>query len=92
MNITKKILVVTLPFFLLFGLTLLYLSVSSIEKQGSNSLEIINTTMLNDKKEKLTDLVRNTFEILSNEYQTAHDPQKIAKAYEQELQSVVNLA
>ena len=92
MTITKKILLATLPFFLLFGLVLLYLSISSIEKQGEQSLTIIHSTMLNDKKEKLTDLVRNTFEILASQYQTAHDTQKIAKAYEKELQSVVNLA
>ncbi len=92
MTITKKILLTTLPFFLLFGGVLLFLSISSIEKQGEQSLDIIHSTMLNDKKEKLTDLVRNTFEILSSQYQTAHDTEKIAKAYENELQSVVNLA
>ncbi len=92
MTITKKILLATLPFFLLFGLVLLYLSIASVEKQGEQSLTTIHSTMLNDKKEKLTDLVRNTFEILASQYQTAHDTQKIAKAYEKELQSVVNLA
>jgi methyl-accepting chemotaxis protein len=92
MTITKKILLATLPFFLLFGGVLLFLSIGSIEKQGKRSLDIIHSTMLNDKKEKLTDLVRNTFEILSSQYQTAHDTEKIAKAYENELQAVVNLA
>ncbi|HBG20382.1 MAG TPA: hypothetical protein DDY32_14220, partial [Desulfobulbaceae bacterium] len=92
MTITKKILAATLPFFIVFGLVLLYLSISSIEKQGQQSLENINAIMLSDKREKLTDLVRNTFEILSTQYQTAHDTQLIAKAYEKELQSVVNLA
>lgn len=92
MTITKKILAATLPFFIVFGLVLLYLSTTSIEKQGRQSLENINAIMLSDKKEKLTDLVRNTFEILSTQYQTAHDTQLIAKAYEKELQSVVNLA
>jgi methyl-accepting chemotaxis protein len=92
MTITKKILAATLPFFVVFGLVLLYLSISSVEKQGKQSLENINTIMLNDKKEKLTDLVRNTFEILAHQYKTAHDTQLIAKAYEKELQSVVNLA
>jgi len=92
MTITKKILLVTLPFFLIFGLVLLFLSISSIEKQGDQSLTLIHSTMLKDKKEKLTDLVRNTFTILSSQYQTAHDPRKIAKAYENELQAVVNLA
>ncbi len=92
MTITKKILLVTLPFFLIFGSVLLYLSITSIEEQGRKSLEIIHRTMEADKKEKVTDLVRNTFEILSTQYQTAHDTDKIAKAYENELQSVVNLA
>ncbi len=92
MTITKKILLVTLPFFLVFGFVLLFLSLRSIEKQGDQGLKIIHSTMLNDKKEKLTDLVRNTFEILSSEYKTAHDMTKIAKAYQSELQSVVNLA
>jgi methyl-accepting chemotaxis protein len=92
MTITKKILAATLPFFLIFGAVLLFLSIHSIEKQGDQSLEIIHSTMLNDKKEKLTDLVRNTFEILASQYQTANDTTKIAKAYENALQSVVNLA
>ncbi|MDK9706901.1 MAG: methyl-accepting chemotaxis protein [Desulforhopalus sp.] len=92
LTITKKILGVSLPFFLIFGGVVLFLSINGIENQGKQGLEIINSTMQNDKKEKLTDLVRNTFEILSSQYKTAHDPAKIAKAYENELQSVVNLA
>jgi methyl-accepting chemotaxis protein len=92
MTITKKILGVTLPFFLIFGIGILLLSITSIEKQGEQGLELIHKTMQNDKKEKLTDLVRNTFEILNTQYQTAHDATKIAKIYENELQSVVNLA
>ncbi len=92
LTITKKILGVTLPFFLIFGVGILFLSITSIEKQGKQGLELIYSTMQNDKKEKLTDLVRNTFEILSTQYQTAHDTTKIAKTYEGELQSVVNLA
>ena len=92
MTITKKILGITLPFFLIFGVGILLVSITSIENQGEQGLELIHKTMQNDKKEKLTDLVRNTFEILNTQYQTAHDTTKIAKAYENELQSVVNLA
>lgn len=92
MTITKKILLVSLPFFLVFGLALLYMSISSLEKQGEQSLQIVNTTMLNDKEEKLTDLVRNSFEILASQYRIAHDMKKISEAYQKELQSVVNLA
>ncbi len=92
LTITKKILGVTLPFFVVFGIGILFLTITSIENQGKQGLELIHSTMQNDKQEKLTDLVRNTFEILSTQYQTAHDTTKIAKAYESELQSVVNLA
>ena len=92
MTITKKILGVTLPFFLIFGFGILFLSITSIENQGKQGLALINSTMQNDKKEKLTDLVRNTFEILNTQYKTAHDTTLIAKAFESELQSVVNLA
>ncbi len=92
MRITKKILAATLPFFIVFGIVLLFLSISSIEKQGRQSVETMNAIMLNDKKEKLTDLVRNTFEILATQYRTAHDTELVAKAYEKELESVVNLA
>ncbi len=92
MTISKKILLATLPFFLVFGLVLFFFSIRSVEKQGEQSLEIIHSTLLNAKKEKLTDLVRNTFEILRSQYQIAHDPEKIAKAYENQLESVVNLA
>lgn len=69
LTITKKILGVTLPFFVVFGIGILFLSITSIENQGKQGLELINSTMQNDKKEKLTDLVRNTFEILSTQYQ-----------------------
>lgn len=92
MTITKKILAVTLPFFLIFGLVLLYLSTSSLEKQGSQSLTIVSSVMNDSKEEKLTDLVRNSFEIIATQHRTANDPEKIAKAYQQELESVVNLA
>ncbi len=92
LSITKKIIGTTLTIFLAFGLVILFLSLSSLEKQGNQGLQIIKQTMDGDKKEKLTDLVRNTFEILASQYRSAHDSTMIAKAYENELQSVVNLA
>lgn len=92
MTITKKILLVSLPFFLLFGLVLLYLSVTSLEKQGNQSLSIVSSVMQDSKEEKLQDLVRNSYEVIASQHRTANDPEKISKAYRQELESVVNLA
>jgi methyl-accepting chemotaxis protein len=82
LTISKKILAATLPFFS-----------SLVWSACSSAFRLLKSRARKAwKKEKLTDLVRNTFEILNTQYQTAHDPVKIAKAYENELQSVVNLA
>jgi methyl-accepting chemotaxis protein len=92
MNITKKILLATLPFILLLGVLGLYLGISSLKKQNEEGLQTFNETMLKDKKEKVQDLVDTTFEILVSQYNAAHDTEKVAEAYKSELQSVVNLA
>ncbi|MEE4240697.1 MAG: methyl-accepting chemotaxis protein [Desulfopila sp.] len=92
MSIMKKILVVTLPLFLLFGLVSMLLSIRALNKQGRGSLEAIETVMSASKDEKLQDLVRNAFEIMASRQQAANDPEIIAREYEEQLQSVVNLA
>ncbi|MBE0584150.1 MAG: methyl-accepting chemotaxis protein, partial [Desulfofustis sp.] len=92
MSIRGKILVTTIPFFVLLGLVTMFLSVRSLQVQGDHSLATIEEVMTGEKNEKLQDLVRNTFEILADRYRAAHDPQQVAAVYESELQSVVNLA
>jgi len=92
MSIKMKIMVTTIPFFLLFGLITMFMSVSTLQKQSEQSLSTIETVMTADKNEKLNDLVRNTFEIMAAQYRASHDIDQVAKAYERELQSVVNLA
>lgn len=92
MSIMKKILLATLPLFLLFGLVSMGLSLMALDKQGDSSLETIKAVMSEGKKEKLEDLVRNTFEILASEHRAANDPGLVAREYEQQLESVVNLA
>jgi len=88
----KKILLATLPLFLLFGLITMGFSLRALHNQGDSSLESIRSVMSEGKKEKLQDLVRNTFEILASEYRAANDPELVAREYEQQLESVVNLA
>lgn len=92
MTINKKILVSTLPFFLLFGLVSMLLSINSLKGQSEKSLVTIHETMLRDKNEKLTDLVGNTYEILDAQYRAAHDPVQVAEAYRRELESIISLA
>lgn len=92
MSIKWKILVTTVPFFILFGLATMYMSVSSLQKQGRLSIEKIETVMSDSVDGKLTDLVNNTYEIIAAQYRAAHDQESIAQAYKSELQSVINLA
>jgi methyl-accepting chemotaxis protein len=92
MTITKKILFLTLPLFLIFGIVLLYIGISNIEKEGQQSIEMIDKTMMKDRKEKLVDLVRNTYQIIVSQHEIANDPKKIAEAYKKQLASVVDLA
>ncbi|WP_457577267.1 methyl-accepting chemotaxis protein [Desulfomarina sp.] len=92
MSIRKKILVFILPFFVMFGLVFLFLGLRSLQTQGDQSLKNIHSIMMEDKNEKLKDLVRNTFEILASQYRAASDPEQVAVAYKQQLQAIVNLA
>ncbi len=92
MSIMKKILMATLPLFLLFGLVIMGLTLRALNNQGAGSLEAIGEIMSLSKDEKLQDLVRNTFEIMASRHRAANDPEMIAKEYEQQLQSVIDLA
>ena len=92
MSIMKKILIATLPLLLLFGLVTMGLSIRALNAQGDSSLESIQSIMTEGKNEKLKDLVRNTFEILSSQYRAANDPKLVASEYEEQLKSVINLA
>ncbi len=92
MSINKKILIATLPLFLIFGLVTMTLTIRALQKQGDESLEAIRAVMSSDKDEKLKDLVRNTYEILESQHRSANDPVMVAKEYERQLRSVINLA
>ena len=92
MSIKTKILLFTLPFFLIFGIFTTFMSINSLQNQGAQSLKTISTVMRDAKNEKLNDLVRNTYKIMETQYKAAHDPEQVAMVYKRELESIVNLA
>jgi methyl-accepting chemotaxis protein len=47
--------------------------------------------MMTEKKEKLKDLVKNTYAIMQSSYNAAHDSQKVAEAYKEKLKNIVDL-
>ena len=92
MSIRTKILVFTIPFFLLFGIITTVRGINSLLKLGRQSLDAISTQMPEANNEQLNDLVRNTYKILEAQYTAAHDLEQVAVAYKRELESAVNLA
>ena len=64
MSIRTKILVFTIPFFLLFGIITTVMGINSLQKQGRQSLEAISTQMREAKNEKLNAMARTSLRIL----------------------------
>ena len=92
MSITKKLTFISLAGVLVLGILATVLTVQSLHKRGQAEIAAMEKTLMAEKKGKLQDLVRNTFAILDNKYQAAHDPEKVAEAYRQQLKSIVELA
>jgi methyl-accepting chemotaxis protein len=91
MNINKKIIVFSLSGLLLMGIISLVMSIHSLEKRGEGEIASIKTMMMTEKKEKLKDLVKNTYAIMESSYNAAHDSQKVAEAYKEKLKNIVDI-
>lgn len=91
MNINKKIIVFSLSGFLLMGIISLIMLIHSLGKRGEEEIASIKTMMMTEKKEKLKDLVKNTYAIMESGYTAAHDSQKVAEAYKEKLKNIVDI-
>ena len=92
LSISKKIIIVAMVPMLLLGLASLFTAMYSMDKFGSAEVVKQSAMLHQEKREKLSDLVRNTIAILEAQYQAAHDPQKVAQVYKPELQAVIDTA
>ncbi|MBU1161183.1 MAG: methyl-accepting chemotaxis protein [Proteobacteria bacterium] len=91
MNINKKIIVFSLSGLLLMGIIGLIMSIHSLGKRGEEEIASIKTMMMTEKKEKLKDLIKNTYAIMESRYNSAHDSQKVAEAYKEKLKNIVDI-
>jgi len=91
MNINKKIIVFSLSGLLLMGMISLIMSIHSLGKRGEEEIASIKTMMMAEKKEKLKDLVKNTYAIMESSYNAAHDSQKVAEAYKEKLKNIIDV-
>jgi len=91
MNINKKIIVFSMSGLLLMGVISLIMSIHSLGKRGEEEIASIKTVMMTEKKEKLRDLVKNTYAIIEASYNSAHNSQKVAEAYKEKLKNIVDI-
>ena len=76
LNINKKIVFFSLSGLLLMGIISLVLSIHSLSKRGEAEIASVKTMMLAGKKEKMKDLVKNTYSILEEKYRSANASKK----------------
>jgi methyl-accepting chemotaxis protein len=92
MNISKKIIIVSLSGIILLGIVALLLSVNSLQKRGAAETVFARSMMMAEKKGKLQDLIKSTYAVIQAHYDYAHDPEKVAATYRQQLKSIVDVA
>ncbi len=92
MGITKKLILLSVTGIIALGLCTTLVSLYNLKKRSQADIEAIRHTMMEQKKERLKDLVSNTFAILETKYRAAHDPAKVAQAYRGQLKSIVEVA
>ena len=91
MTINKKIIFFSLSGLLMMGIISLIMSVHSLGKRGEEEIASVKTMMMMEKKEKLRDLVKNTYAIIEASYNSAHNSQKVAEAYKEKLKNIVDI-
>ena len=92
MGISKKIILVSLSGIILLGIVAVFLSVNSLQKRGTAEVVFARSTMMDEKKGKLQDLIKSTYAVIQAHYDYAHDPEKVAATYRGQLKSIVDVA
>ena len=87
MNIHKKIIIFSVSGLLLLGAVTLILSVNSLGKIGREEIASVRNMMILEKKEKLKDLVQNTYSMLETQYRYAHDTEKLTAVVEAKVKN-----
>lgn len=92
MKVNTKIILVSLSGIALLGVTAFFLSMHSLQKRGQAEVAFARSAMMEEKQGKLQDLIQSTYAVIQAHYEYAHDPVKVAVAYRQQLQGIVDVA
>ncbi|MBI5896880.1 MAG: methyl-accepting chemotaxis protein, partial [Desulfobacterales bacterium] len=92
MKISHKIIASSLAGVLLFGGIAITIMLTTLQKRGSQEIAATRALMMEEKREKLKDLIRNTSAIIDAQHQAANDKEKVADAFRRELRNIVTMA
>jgi methyl-accepting chemotaxis protein len=92
MRVSRKIILVSLSGLIVLGIVALILSMNALQKRGAAETAFVRSMMMEEKQGKLQDLIKSTYAVLQSHYDYAHDPEKVAAAYREQLKSIVEVA
>lgn len=92
MKVSGKIILVSVTGMILLGTIGIAISVKNLRDRGRAQKEFASSLLHGEKKSKLQDLVENTYAIVQAHYDYAHDTEKVAAAYQQQLKGIVDIA
>jgi methyl-accepting chemotaxis protein len=92
MSVSKKIIIVCLSGLIVLGIVAMLVSMRSLQQRGKAEAAFARSVMIDEKKGKLQDLIKSTYAIIQAHYDYAHDPEKVAATYRQQLRSIVDVA
>ncbi len=92
MSVSKKIIIVSLSGLIVLGIVAMLVSMRSLQQRGKAEAAFARSVMMDEKKGKLQDLIKSTYAIIQAHYDYAHDPEKVAATYRQQLGSIVDVA
>ncbi len=91
-RISHKINLLVVLSLLLLGCVVTVITAYSMLKRGEAEVVALRETMLDEKREKLRDLVASAYAVVDEAYENAHDSEKIARDYRNDLRSVMDVA
>lgn len=90
MKIKTKILFFVISLVLLIGLSSVIAAVNLLNKTKEREAHYIKKTLISGKKEKLKDIVNNSFSIVEDKYRQTRDKEFLKKKYHEKLKSYVD--
>ncbi len=92
MNIKLKFISLIASGVVILGIIITVVSATYLKHIGQNELSTLKTLLLEERKNMLGNLLSNAYTVITQNYEDAHNPQKLSDMYKKELSSAVDVA